>query len=419
MTPPTLSAPSAAAVKAAVDAVKAKKLYFFSKGPYCSHYAAAPATTVLAHNAFTGDQSHDNLVLEQARYLLSDSGFGDRGPNFGIAWYSQSQEANWCTFLAYLPWIDRLWAKLSAIEKRRIDLMMTMAPIAAVWHAAKNRPVRTTIDGGTLATGQNPNLDSSWLTLLCASIAYWQATTGGKGIAKVQSILEDVQISSLELQASSLGLTSIRKVLANVGSKGGPSAAQIRNTLANAKMHYRLSSTFPATDIMELVRERTLFFFSKPLEPGQNGGKGIDGRATVSSGVNAYPYSGIGDAFEFGGKDDGGVRSSGTYVAEGMRHVINALLLMVIAGFGTATTTRTRQWSSGSASAPAAASGNSAGARTGRAARRSATISALRTTRRTAATADIPRIPASTRPRAPTASAARCRSATASKRSIR
>jgi hypothetical protein len=328
-----LSPPSAAAVDAAVKAVRAKKLSFFTSGPYCTHYAAAPATTTLAHNAFAGDTSQDGLVLDQARHLLSESGFGERGPNFGIAWYSQSPEATWCAFLAYLPYIERLWSKLTSVEKDRADFMMTVAPIVAVWHASKDRPMKMTVDGGTLSTGENPNLDSSWIAILAAAVAYWETRSGGKGLARVTEILRDVSISNLQKQAGTLGLTSIQNVLKKVGSGGAPSAAQIESAVSKGRLHYRIKETFGAGDVIALVRERTLHFFSKTLEPGQNGGKGIDGRATVSNGVAAYPYSGIGDAFEYDGQDDGGVRSSGTYVAEGMRHIVHALLMMVIAGY--------------------------------------------------------------------------------------
>jgi hypothetical protein len=317
--------------QAVVDAAAATPPILYGRryagGADASEGWGGGAPVVLAVAAYAGNTSADAALLRQLADLLA-------GGNEPVAdgGYT-AQHERWGTgMLAIVRHTPRIWARLSAQQQHRADLVMTGALVASAFTTSDSNPYvasggqQRTLDGDTdVNRDWNPNYREGMVGGLLVGAGYF-GTEGAK------DVLERWSHGPFLAQLRAEGLTNMGDTFAWAAehpADGAPSPGQIEAAIRGWRYHGT-----GLGDTMGLAWRLAEDTFERPVSCGLNDGAGIptaDGAAgTLVSGCAGLPAKGqLGMLKEFDTLDAGGARSSGLYAYDSFRiHLVNHCVLL-------------------------------------------------------------------------------------------
>lgn len=324
-----LPAPPAESVDAAIAAPLTRYNRHIKGGAHTNMGGNGGAPVVLALAAMKGETRADARLLEQIRYTLT--GGNDITANGG---YPAQHERNVTAMFALVRRTPRVWDKLSAEEKRRVDLLMKAALIGCAFTTSDNNPYilgktqQRALDGDSnLGRDWNPNYREGMVGMVLVASVYFG------GADRVQEILDryDHAVFAQELQKH--GLTNLYETF-TWKSAHPESEAPTGTMIEKAVRRYRYKET-PVRETMKIYWLLTMDTYGKNVFVGLNNGQGIalpDGtRAGVLvAGANTLPNKGkLGMLKELDSVDANGPRSSTLYAYDGFRvNLVNHLILI-------------------------------------------------------------------------------------------
>ena len=278
-----------------------------------------------------GNASADAKLLEQIAYNLD--GANALSANGG---YPAQHELHLTGTYAIVRHVPRFWnERLTADQRRTIDLVMTAAMVASAYTTADatyaGGAMPTALDGDTnLHRNWNPNFREGMFGALIAAMVYF----GGADSVMDRLNRYDHAAFVRELQAA--GLSNIHETFtwaATHADSRAPTGAQIERHIRNYRYRDR-----PLPAPMDLYRELTLHTYGRPVNCGLNDGRGIDVEGvptgTLVSGCDTLPNKGRpGMLLEFAGVDADGPRSSIGYAYDGFRANLTNHVLILTGGY--------------------------------------------------------------------------------------
>ena len=319
---PVLKAPPAAAMK------EAKTFRPFRYGRDCKGGAhtngawSGGALPTLAVAAYAGDETADEALLKQLRYVMQ----GKNSPSANGG-YPAQHERMLTGSAVVVKNTPRVWAKLTDNEKHKLDLIMKACLVASAYtsadsnYAGKKRP--TAIDGGkNFHRDWNPNFREGIIGMLAVGPAYF-------GPAEAQKILDTYDHDAFVAELKAAGLSNTVGTFhwkADHPDSQAPTGEQIERVVHG--FGYRGQDL---SDPMKIYIDLTKNTYSGTVAAGLNDGKGIGGAARIAKGAEKLPNLGKkGMLKEFASHDAEGQRSSIGYSYDGFRpNLVNQIALIV------------------------------------------------------------------------------------------
>ncbi len=278
-----------------------------------------------------GNASADAKLLEQIAYNLD--GANALSANGG---YPAQHELHLIGTYAIVRHVPRFWNdRLTAEQRRAIDLVMTAAMVASAYTTADatyaGGAAPTALDGDTnLHRTWNPNFREGMFGALIAAMVYFG------GVDAVMERLNRYDHAAFVRELQAAGLDNIHETftwaVAHPTSRA-PNGAQIEWHIRNYRYRDR-----PLPAPMDLYRELTLHTYGRPVNCGLNDGRGIDvdgvPTGTIVRGCDTLPNKGRpGMLLEFAGVDADGPRSSIGYAYDGFRANLTNHVLILAGGY--------------------------------------------------------------------------------------
>ena len=293
-----------------------------------------PSSTCLAAAALAGSTSVDAQLVQQLKYWTS----GKHAPTF-MGGYRTQHELHLVATTLIASRIPRIWSKISAAEKTRLDLCVKAALVANAFVASDKNPFvlakqkQHDLRGGTnLNRDWGPNYHAAMvLTPVLAMI--W---LGGPTAA--QTWMNSYSHSALKTQIAAAGnLEDLLATWSAAGKNSAPTASQIEAALKGWTFYGDNLAQHEALLVSEIKRT-----FGKKVSAGLNNGAGIwdpcrsggSYSGKLISGAATLPNKGaMGMATELDANDGGGKRSAMSYAVGGYRIFLDALTAMIAAGY--------------------------------------------------------------------------------------
>lgn len=289
------------------------------------------AMVVLASAALAGDASADARLLEQLRHNLA----GGRDPS-GSGGYVAQHELRFAVMVALASKTPRVWSKLSASDKSKIDLLMRGLLVGAAYTSSSKNPeiqrrvgnVKNLVSMPMWWNG-NPNFKCAPPAMVLAARVYFGS------VASTNAVLDNFDKASFARQLRSSGLTNMWEVFRTDGKAGPmgarPTTAQVQSAIKGWRWAVNGAGVADAEKLHTAILDLT---FSKPVSAGFNNGAGLrvgnQMRGRIMSNAGGLPNKGvIGMAHEFDGVDAEGRRSAASYVMWGTRIALDSTVLVL------------------------------------------------------------------------------------------
>jgi hypothetical protein len=327
--PAVLASPPQAAVDAAIRETLTRHHRDIPGGAHTNTGHRDEAPVILAAAAFAANESADARLLEQMRYTLV--GGNDITANGG---YPAQHDRHITAMFAVARLTPRIWERLTAAEKRAIDLLMTASLVSNAFTTSDHNPFvlagsqQYAIDGDdNLNRDWNPNYREGMVGGLLVGIVYF----GGPEAA--QAVLDGYDHRAFVAAAREAGLSNIYETFTWKEShpdSGAPTGEMIERAVRG----YRYKG-IPLHDYMGIYSALTEDTYGRRVQCGLEEGRGVllpDGTRAgmLLSGCDALPNRGaMGMLKEFDAMDAGGARSSTTYAYSGFRvNLVNQYVLV-------------------------------------------------------------------------------------------
>jgi hypothetical protein len=304
---------------AVLDAALAETAPAFGDGANAGNHAKpalrAAAWFVLVVDAAQGDVLHRDEVLSRAHALLApgseptcNGGLDERGENAALSG------------LAVLATTD-LWAMLSPDDRARADAVLRACFVAAAVVSSDAGDLRTGLDGtGNFRKTWGMNYREGFIGALLAGAVYLGP--------KAQAVLDAFSTDALIAEAEALDLPNIATTFRTQSNTpvADPTAADIDRLAHGFRWHGFLATEIEAIH-GELVRED----FPHPISCEESG-DGSHAWVACCCPQESPFFGQAGMAEEFKKQDTDGLRSSASYVAEGLKNTFVTLAMLRLAG---------------------------------------------------------------------------------------
>lgn len=275
--------------------------------------------------AYNGDASADDRLLEQIRSSL-------KGTNAlcGNGGYPTQHERHITGTYALAKLTPRLWAKLSAEEQHKVDLLMKAALVGSAYttsDASNEGRKPTTLDADTnLNRGWNPNFREGMIGAMVVGTVYFG---GGAGAHKV---LDSYNHEAFVKELKDAGLTNTVEIF-TWKEKHPDSDAPDGKTLEQMVKNYRYLGK-DLSDPFEIYYGLTVNTYGGKVNAGLNNGEGVQGAGKIAKGADKLPNVGKdGMLLEFMSRDANGPRSAMGYCYDGFRTNLTNHVVLVAGGY--------------------------------------------------------------------------------------
>ncbi len=330
--------------KKVVEEANAEDLFRYAlihrSGTYTSNVGKLGKLLVQAVAANAGDTSVDEPLLKHLRFLMEPD---NTIPAHGG--YAAQHERNFTTAVILVRNVPRLWNKLTAEEKHKLDLLVKASLVGSAFTCNDKFYPDKKSKGFTLDASNNfhrtwnPNFREGMVGGLIAG-ACWL------GPENAQKFLDeyDHEKFTAELKKANLGNTFVVFDWRNSrpelpGNKwwskarlkaNAPTPEKVNESVHNFR-YFGMDLTSP----MKLYLSLTDYTYSGIVNPGLNKGEGRKGGGKMVSGADKLPNLGKkGMLKEFSSGDARGGRSSVIYSYGGFRaNLANQLALIATGNF--------------------------------------------------------------------------------------
>jgi len=279
----------------------------------------------LAVAAYAGNQWADGPLLRQIRHnLIGENAVTVTGG------YPAQHERHFTGAVTVAKFTPRIWAKLTDVEKAKIDLLMKAALVASAYttsdagYAGRRRAA--CLDGNrNMHRDWNPNYREGMVGMMLVGAVYF-------GPTEAQRILDTYDHARMVAALRQAGLTNPLETFTWAAShprSGAPTPEQITAAVRN----YRYKG-HDLSDPMGWYHALTTHTYGAKVNAGLNGGRGVGGAGRIASGAEGLPNVGSpGMLKELDGRDGGGPRSSIGYAYDGFRPNLTNQIVLIVGGY--------------------------------------------------------------------------------------